>query len=142
MRVQRHTIGQTVLAEINIVPMVDVMLVLLIIFMVAAPLLQQGVDVDLPEVNAASVEASDDDFVLSINKKGSIHLGNNKKDSFSIDNLEEKLGVIFENKKKKELYLRADKDIQYGFVVRVMAICQRAGVERIGMITLPDEKGK
>ncbi len=140
MRLPHHGAGQTVLAEINITPMVDVMLVLLIIFMVTAPMLQQGVDVDLPEVNASSVASTDEDLVLSIHKDGQLYLGKDAKTSFSIISIEDKLNAIFANKQKKELYLRADKDVPYGFVVKVMALCQKAGVERVGMITVPEDK--
>lgn len=134
--------NQSVLAEINITPMVDVMLVLLIIFMVTAPLLQQGIDIDLPEVNAASVNATDQDFILAIKSNGQIYLGSEDKMSYSIDTVEEKLKAIFENKEKKELYVKADKGVLYGFVVQVMAACQRAGVNRVGMITLPENESR
>lgn len=134
----RHGEGGT-LSEINIIPLVDIMLVLLIIFMVAAPLLQQGVDVDLPQVDASAVKASEEDFILSINKQNQIFLGDDKKTKYSIDNLKEKLGLIFENKKKKEIYLHADKTVSYGFVVKVMALCQQAGIDRVGMITNPED---
>lgn len=131
---------ETTLSEINIIPLVDVILVLLIIFMVAAPMLQQGVDVDLPEVDASAVESTQEDFVLSIQNDGKIYLGADKNTAHSLESLEEKLNAIFENKEKKELYIRADKGIRYGYVVQVMALCQKAGVERIGMITVPDDE--
>lgn len=143
MKVQHHQqAGQTSLSEINIIPFVDVILVLLIIFMVAAPMMQQGVDVDLPEVDASPVKSTKEDFVLSIKADGKLYLGDDKQTVFSLQNIEEKLGKIFENKEKKEIYLKSDKDIRYGYVVQVMALCQKAGVERIGMITIPDEEGK
>lgn len=128
------------LAEINIIPLVDIMLVLLIIFMVAAPMLKEGIDVNLPEVSAEGVQASQDDFVMTIDKDGRIALGSDSKDTFSLVSLNEKLEAFFEGKKKKELYLQADKGIRYGFVAEVMAACQQAGVERIGMITMPPQK--
>lgn len=132
--------SESVLAEINIIPFVDIVLVLLIIFMVAAPLLQQGVDVKLPEVSAENVKTSKEDFVVSIKKDGSIYLGSDKKTSYKVDELESKLKSIFSQKDKKELYLRADSSLDYGKVVKIMAICQKAGVENIGMITVPDNK--
>ena len=138
MRMHRHE-SQAVLAEINIIPLVDIMLVLLIIFMVAAPLLQQGVDVDLPEVNAGAVSQAKDDLVLTINSNGQLFLGDDKSNIYTLGTLEEKLKSIFENKQKKEIYLHADKDAVYGYVVQVMALCQKAGVERMGMITTPEE---
>jgi biopolymer transport protein TolR len=134
--------GQTSLAEINITPMVDVMLVLLIIFMVAAPMLQQGIDINLPEVNASSVKASQDDFILGIKADGKVYLGSDDKTGYSLDSLQDKLSSIFANKQKKELYLKADKSVEYGYVVQVMGICQKAGVERVGMITVPEKDTK
>lgn len=142
MNLPHRTQGQTSLSEINIIPLVDVILVLLIIFMVTAPLLQQGIDLDLPEVNASAVEATQEDLILSIDKEGQIFLGDEKKTTFTADTIQEKLAAIFENKKKKELYLHADQGIRYGYVVEVMALAQRAGVERIGMITVPEKDKK
>ncbi|MBI4411021.1 MAG: protein TolR [Deltaproteobacteria bacterium] len=142
MKLQHHGAGQTALAEINIVPLVDIMLVLLIIFMVAAPLLQQGVDIDLPEVNAAAVSATKEDFIVAIDNEGKIFLGDDRDTIYTIQTLEEKLRAIFENKEKKEIYLRADKGIEYGYVVQVMAISQKAGIERVGMITLPESEAQ
>lgn len=131
------------LAEINIVPMVDIMLVLLIIFMVTAPMLQEGLDISLPEVSAGSVEAGAEDFVLSIDDQGQIYINDNAKEKFSINSIEEKLMAAFKDKKEKALYLKADQSIKYGFVVQVMAACRRAGVEKVGMITAqPDEEIK
>ena len=142
MKLQHHGDGQTALAEINIVPLVDIMLVLLIIFMVAAPLLQQGVDIDLPEVNAAAVSATKEDFIVAIDNEGKIFLGDDRDTIYTIQTLEEKLRAIFENKEKKEIYLRADKGIEYGYVVQVMAISQKAGIERAGMISLPESEAQ
>lgn len=141
MKVHKHEGTQTSLAEINIIPLVDVILVLLIIFMVAAPLMQQGIDIDLPEVSAKAVKATKEDFVLSIDGDGKIFLGKEKA-AQSLASLEEKLHTIFENKEKKELFLRADKGVEYGYVVKIMALCQKAGIERMGMITTPETDEK
>lgn len=138
MKMSSAEVSDGRLAEINIIPLVDIMLVLLIIFMVTAPMLKEGVDINLPEVSAAGVESSQDDFVLSIDDLGQIYFNENPKDKFSVVSIEEKLKEIFKDKKKKELYLKADKAIKYGYVVQVMAACQRAGVERLGMITVPE----
>lgn len=131
------------LAEINIIPLVDIMLVLLIIFMVAAPMMQEGIEINLPEVSAASVDMSEEDFVLSINGEGQIYINDNKKDTFSVISVEEKLMIALKDKKDKTVYLRADQSIQYGYIMEVMAACRRAGVEKMGMIThtRDDEEG-
>lgn len=126
---------QSTLSEINVTPLVDVMLVLLIIFMVTAPMMQQGVNIDLPEVNASATNTAQDDMILNIASEGQLYFGSDSKNGFSLDGLGEKLNAIYANKEKKELFLRADKDIPYGFVVKVMALCQQAGVERVGMVT-------
>jgi len=123
------------LAEIHIIPFVDIMLVLLIIFMVTAPMMQEGIEINLPEVSAASVDVSDEDFILSVDDLGQIFINDNKKDKFSLITIEDKLMAAFKDKPNKILYLRADQSIQYGFIMEVMAACRRAGVEKIGMIT-------
>lgn len=128
------------LAEINIIPLVDIMLVLLIIFMVAAPMLKEGIDIDLPEVSASGVASAQDDVILSVDNNGQIYLNEDPKDKFGMSALDAKLSELFKNKTKKELYLKADKGIRYGYVVEVMAACQKAGVERVGMLTIPPDK--
>lgn len=129
------------LAEINIIPLVDVVLVLLIIFMVTAPMLKEGIDIDLPEVGADSVQSQQDDFVVSIDSLGRIYFNENEKEKYSIVSVEERLEEIFSDRKKKEIYLKADKGIKYGYVMEVMAAAQRAGVQRVGMITThPQDK--
>ena len=138
MKIVHHGGTPGALAEINVIPLVDIMLVLLIIFMGTAPLLQQGIDVDLPEVNASAVEASKEDLVLAIDGQGKLVLGGDEKNSYSLESLGEKLSALFANKEKKEIYLHADKNIKYGYVVQVMAACQKAGIERIGMVTVPE----
>ncbi len=143
MKIHSSSRGQhTSLSEINIIPMVDIMLVLLIIFMVAAPLMQQGVDVDLPETTAAAVSAAKDDMILTIDPEGKVYLGSNDKTPYSLTTIEEKLKAIFDNKEKKEIFLHADREVRYGYVVQVMAAAQRAGIERVGMVSIPEKEGK
>lgn len=127
------------LAEINIIPLVDIMLVLLIIFMVAAPMMQEGISIDLPEVSAESVDVSQEDFILSVDDAGQIFINENKNDKFSIVSIEEKLQTALKDKKEKVVYLRADQTLKYGYIMEVMAACRRAGIEKIGMITHTDE---
>lgn len=119
------------------------MLVLLIIFMVAAPLLEKNeIGVDVPEANAKAAQSTQEDLTLTIDKDGKIFLGENKEINYSIENLEEKLKKVFENKEKKILYLEASQGIRYGYIVQVMAACQRAGIEKLAMITIPEKQEK
>jgi biopolymer transport protein TolR len=122
------------LSEINVTPLVDVMLVLLIMFMVTAPLLQQGIDVDLPKTSASGVDVKDEPFILSISSDQKIKAGETP---MAIQTLREKLRSIFETRKNKQLYLRADKKVDYGFVAEVMAEIRAAGIYSIGLVTLP-----
>ncbi len=138
--------GRQTLTEINVTPLVDVMLVLLIIFMVTAPLIQQGVEVNLPDARAKPVKAEEQKLVLSIKQDRTLWLGTSK-DAARIpyETLEEKLRSNARVQKDHELYLMADRDLPYGYVVDVMATLQRAGVSNMGMITNPSPgtgKGK
>lgn len=123
-------------ASINLTPFVDIMTVLLIVFMITAPLMQYGLDVNLPQAKTPIMERTQEDFVVTIQKDGSIYLGDDKT-PVTIGFLEHKLASIFENKENKDLYIKADEGVLYGRVVSVMAAAKTAGVERIGMITQP-----
>jgi biopolymer transport protein TolR len=125
------------MAEINVTPLVDVMLVLLIIFMVTAPMLQMGIDVNLPRVKAKSVDVAEEKLVLTINGAKEIFLN---KTSLSLMELGTKLEHIFASRIEREVYLRADRSVPYGFVVEVMAEVRKAGVDKLGMITEPPEE--
>ncbi len=130
--------GRQTLTEINVTPLVDVMLVLLIIFMVTAPLIQQGVEVSLPEARAKAVEAEEQKLVLSIKADKTLYLGTSEEAArVPFEGLEDKLRANARAMKDKELYLHADKALPYGYVVDVMATVQRAGVVNVGMITNP-----
>ena len=131
--------GRTTMSEINVTPMVDVMLVLLIIFMVTAPLIQQGVKVNLPETRAAPVESNEKKLVLSVDASRRVFLGDVE---IPLDDLEEKLKTNAKAQADKEIYLHADKEIPYGVVVEVMAAAQRAGIGNLGMITDPVSSGR
>ena len=130
--------GRQTLTEINVTPLVDVMLVLLIIFMVTAPLIQQGVEVKLPEARAKAIDAQEQKLVLSIRADRTIHLGTGD-DAARIPyaELEDRLKANARAMKDRELYLMADRSLPYGFVVEVMATVQRAGIQNLGMITNP-----
>lgn len=130
------------MAEINITPMVDIVFILLIIFMVAAPMIEQGVDLDLPQTETVPIESPKDKFIVRViegrkGRKPVIFIG---KIEVKIKKLEEKLKHNEKLQKTKELYLYAGKDLSYGFVVRVMAIIKKAGVSSINLVTEPIEE--
>ena len=122
------------MSEINVTPLVDVMLVLLIIFMVAAPMMTQGVDINLPKTTSKNIKTSDEPLMLTVNKKKEIFLESH---SVALDRLELKIKKIFANRRKKEVLLRADKDVPYGFIIDVMARVKNAGITKLGMVTEP-----
>ena len=126
--------GNNLMSDINVTPFVDVMLVLLIIFMVTAPMMVQGVNVSLPEAAAKALPAQAENLVITIDKNGGIHI-NDYQVEFNF--LQEKLSKILDGRKDREVFLKADKDISYGLVVQVMSEIKNAGVEKIGMVTEP-----
>jgi biopolymer transport protein TolR len=129
------------LSDINVTPLVDVMLVLLIVFMVTAPLIQQGVEVKLPQARAQPVKAEDEKLVLSVKADRTIWLGTTDKPAqLTLETLEDKLRANVRAQKDAQLFLMADRDLPYGFVVDVMAAVQRSGITNLGMITDPREE--
>ncbi len=131
---QRGDPGRTTMSEINVTPMVDVMLVLLIIFMVTAPLIQQGVKLNLPQARAAPVETTEKKLVVSVDARKRVYIGEAE---VQLDQLEEKLRSNARAQAEKELYLYADRALPYGTVIEVMSAAQRAGITNLGMITDP-----
>ncbi|MFO7461844.1 MAG: protein TolR [Desulfatiglandales bacterium] len=127
---------KTLMSDINVVPLVDVMLVLLIIFMVTAPMMMVGVEINLPQTKAQSIKTQEDPLVLTVNKNGEIFL---EEHAMKLEELGTKIETIFKYRRDKEVILRADKDIPYGFVINVMAEVKRAGVVKLGMVTEPLE---
>ncbi len=129
--------GQGFIAQINVTPFVDVMLVLLIIFMITAPLMTQGVEVDLPQTKTVQTLPEDEDtLVLSIRKDKSLHL-----DEYQLEKSE--LGSFLEKTMKNPnqmLYLRADREVPYGFVVQVMSEIKSAGIQRLGVVAEMEEE--
>jgi len=119
--------------EINVTPLIDVMLVLLVIFMVTAPLLTTGVHVDLPKVKSAPMPVDDAKLMVIVTADGNVFLG---KDEITGD-LENKLKTNAKLQEQKELYVQADEQVKYGAVLRVMAAARLAGVEKLGMVTDP-----
>ena len=136
---RRKTYPSKPMAEINVTPLVDVMLVLLIIFMVTAPMLSMGIDVNLPRVKSKSVDVTEEKLVLTISEAKEIFLNKTK---LPLGELNSKLEAIFSNRIDREIFLRADKNVPYGFVVEVMSEVRKAGVDKLGMITEPPEAAK
>jgi biopolymer transport protein TolR len=136
---RRKTYPSKPMAEINVTPLVDVMLVLLIIFMVTAPMLSMGIDVNLPRVKSKSVDVTEEKLVLTISEAKEIFLNKTK---LPLGELNSKLEAIFSNRIDREIFLRADKNVPYGFVVEVMSEVRKAGVDKLGMITEPPEATK
>ncbi len=122
------------MSEINVTPMVDVMLVLLIIFMVTAPLIQQGVAVDLPQARAPALAAKEDRVIMTVSKDRRIYVGEVEVPYAA---LRDRLVGNLKLKRDKEIYLHADRSLPYGFVVDIMAVVKEAGVETLGMVTDP-----
>ena len=129
--------NDALMSDINVTPFVDVMLVLLIIFMVTAPMMVQGVDVDLPVTTAAPLPANEDHLIISVDRDRAVYLNNQE---VSVAFLAEKLGAILENLDSDAVYLKADRQVPYGVVVHVMSQIKKAGVKSLGMITLPDDE--
>lgn len=132
--ITKRQIG-TSLSEINVTPFVDVMLVLLIIFMVTAPMMQSGVGVNLPQAETDSAPA-EEGLTLSISKDRYIHIEDSVINEFL---LEQKLKEYFFGKEKKIVFIRADEDLPYGFVIRILDITKKAGIEIVGLVVEPLE---
>ena len=124
----------SLMSQINVTPFVDVMLVLLIIFMVTAPMMMEGINVTLPEASSKPLALEKKPLVISINPDNKIFISNF---NVTIENLGEKLIKIMDGKTNREVFLKADKNISYGMVVRVMSEIKGAGIENLGMVTLP-----
>ncbi|MGE5818772.1 MAG: protein TolR [Deltaproteobacteria bacterium] len=128
--------GMTI-AQINVTPLVDVMLVLLVIFMVTAPIIQQGVQVNLPQAKSGAIPGTEELLVVTIAKDGKVYLNDN---SMSLDELGKKLRAIRKLQADKQVYLRADQDVRYGVVMKTIAEIKQAGIERLGMVTRPSSE--
>jgi biopolymer transport protein TolR len=124
----------TTIAQINVTPLVDVMLVLLVIFMVTAPIIQQGVQVNLPQVRTSAMTGSEEPLVVSIAKNGRTYLNDN---AVTLTELGQKLRAIKQLQPDKQVSLRADQDVRYGVVMKTIAEIKQAGIEKLGMVTRP-----
>jgi biopolymer transport protein TolR len=119
-------------SQINVTPLVDVMLVLLIIFMVTAPIIQQGVEVSIPKVKAAALKSNEEEFVVSITRDGETYLNDRK---LAPAELTDKLEAISHTRPDLQVFIRADEQVAYGKVIRTMAAIKAAGIENVGMVT-------
>jgi len=122
------------MSEINVTPFVDVMLVLLIIFMVTAPMMMQGVEVNLPQTTTKNIKSKEDPLILTVNNKREIFFENHP---VKLEDLETKTKSIFKYRRAKEILLRADKEVPYGFVIQVMARIKKAGINKMLLVTEP-----
>lgn len=133
------TNGNRFMSDINVTPFVDVMLVLLIIFMVTAPMMMQGVNLSLPETTSEPLNSESEHITVTINNRNQIHINDYE---VSINVLQKELLKIIKGDTSREVYLRADKNIPYGIVIKVMSEIKMAGIEKLGIVTTPvkDEK--
>ncbi|NNF99938.1 MAG: protein TolR [Desulfobacteraceae bacterium] len=122
------------MSEINVTPFVDVMLVLLIIFMVTAPMMIQGVDVSLPETAAEPLKTEEEPLTITVDKDGLVYINDLK---VQVDFLQEKLRKILQGRKDPEVFFRGDQGVAYGIIVQVMSEIKEAGVVKLGMVTDP-----
>jgi biopolymer transport protein TolR len=134
MEIGSRNSDRQVMSQINVTPFVDVMLVLLVIFMITAPMMQQGMQVNLPKTEAKAMTVKDEPVIVTIDKSGRAFL---EKAEIPQGQLKAKLVALFASKSKKEVFLKADRDVPYGEVIRAMAEIKGAGVERLGMLTEP-----
>ncbi len=125
------------MADINVTPLVDVMLVLLIIFMVTAPMLTQGVDVNLPQANAKAMRADEERLVITVDVNSRIFIG---RQPVEFNRMSRTLKAIVAQRTDKQVFFRADRAVPYGFVVKVIAEARNAGIEKLGMVTEPLER--
>jgi biopolymer transport protein TolR len=137
MAMTNGTKNSPLMSEINVTPFVDVMLVLLIIFMVTAPLIQHGVDVELPRATTKSIATNEETLTITLTKDRKIYIN---KMSVELSSLKEKLMKIFKQRTDNQLFFKADRDLSYGFVIRVMAEIKNSGIEKLGIVTMPLEE--
>jgi len=134
MEIGSRSNDRQVMSQINVTPFVDVMLVLLVIFMITAPMMQQGVQVNLPKTEAKAMNVKEEPIIVTVDKSGRAFLD---RQEIPQGQLKAKLAALFSERSKKEVFLKADRDVPYGDVIRTMAEIKGAGVERLGMLTEP-----
>lgn len=123
---------KAVMSEINVTPFVDVMLVLLIIFMVTAPMMSQGIDVNLPKTAASGISVTEDPFIIFVKANQHIEIADTP---VNLNQLKDKLSAIFETRKNKQVYLQADRAVDYGLVAEVIAEIRAAGIFNVSLVT-------
>ncbi|MGO9057127.1 MAG: protein TolR [Candidatus Binataceae bacterium] len=126
----------SLVSQINVTPLVDVMLVLLVIFMVTAPIIQQGVEVNIPKVRAAALKGEEQQFVVSITRDKQLYLNDSR---MTNDELTQKLAAISAERPDRQVFIRADEEVPYGEVIRTMAAIKAAGIQNVGMVTAMPE---
>ena len=126
--------GKGPVSEINVTPLVDVMLVLLIIFMVSAPMMTTGIEIDLPKTQAPHLEVEQEKLLLTITKEQKVFLGETE---VPYESLESALTTNARLQQERELYLQADETVPYGFVAKVMALIRKGGIDKLGLVTDP-----
>lgn len=130
------------MSEINVVPYIDVMLVLLVIFMVTAPMMTQGIKVDLPEAVSAALDVADVDklLVITIKKDGSLYMNvGGKEERLELELVGKRAGTVLARNPAVQVLIEGDRDLQYGLVVKVMSTLQNAGARSVGLVTAPPE---
>ena len=139
----RQRIRKKPMAEINVVPYIDVMLVMLVIFMITAPLLTQGVKVDLPEASAEPMDDQDNEpLVVSVDAGGNLYLnvGESPEDAITEDDLVQVVAAVLRREPRKSVLVRGDHAVDYGAVITAMVLLQQAGVPNVGLVTEPPEQ--
>lgn len=136
MQTSSRSQSRATMSEINVTPFVDVMLVLLVIFMVTAPMMQQGLEVNLPKTSSSGISLNEDPFILVLDANGKIKIS---QVAVNISDLKNKLKGLFETRKNKQIYIQADKKVSYGTLAEVMAEVRAAGILNMSLVTLPKE---
>jgi len=138
----RQRIRKKPMAEINVVPYIDVMLVMLVIFMITAPLLTQGVKVDLPEASAEPMDPDNEPLVVSVDAGGNLYLnvGESPEDAITEDDLVQIVAAVLRREPRKSVLVRGDHAVDYGAVITAMVLLQQAGVPNVGLVTEPPEQ--
>lgn len=132
------------MGEINVVPFIDVMLVLLVIFMITTPLLTQGVDVDLPQVTSEPIETQEDNdpIIISVDREGNYFITLGEDTSVvSLDQMSERIMAILQRSPDTPVMVRGDRDVPYGQIVLLMSTLQRSGVANVGLLSQPPQDG-